>query len=132
MRRFAGEQPGVDGCELRQGALDSTNATRHAVDFIATAQALDARSNCFDDTGHIDAEDRRDRMTRMGRVARPYLCIQRIDAACFDADKDFTFGRARAGNFGDAKRVAGAFKYQCFHRAQFRLFHFSEDDVNVG
>jgi hypothetical protein len=87
--RLAGNQAGVDGGKFGERALHAADAAGHAEHVIADLEPADIRSGSFDGAGHVDAEDRRQRLLCMSRLAGSYLQVERIDTAGLDANQHF-------------------------------------------
>ncbi len=87
----------------------SADAAGHAIDFIDNAELRDAGAELFDDPGHVDAEDGRERMARMRRFALGDLEVERIDRARLDPHEHLSRCWARTGNVCELQRRARFF-----------------------
>jgi hypothetical protein len=96
----------IDGCVLRQRALDAANAAGHAVDLVATPKPGDTLTDGINNAGEIQTEYRWQRMAGMASLAKMDLRIERIDAARFYPDQNFARTGFRTGDVGNPERGA--------------------------
>jgi hypothetical protein len=84
LARFLCEQPGVDGGEFSQRALNGADPARHAEYLVTGPEFVDFVADRYDHTGHVDAEHRRRSGLGVRRLPSSDLGVERIDPAGHD------------------------------------------------
>jgi hypothetical protein len=93
------EQVRIDRYELGERALQTTDATRHPIDFIARTEDCDSRPNLFDSPSHVKTEHSGKSLLSMCCVARADFRIKRIHATGRDPDQNLIRSDFRARDF---------------------------------
>jgi hypothetical protein len=110
------EQGCIDCGVLRERTLNAADAACHAINGIARREVGNIVADCFDHTGHIDAQHQRQRMLCMGRCARADFHIERIESTGVDAHQHLTALRQRTRQIGEFKPSLVFAKDKRLHR----------------
>jgi hypothetical protein len=101
VRRCMREEVGIDHDEVGERTLQAADPSDEAINGIAWPERRDVISNRFDDACDVHAENGRQRLFGVRRFAVADLEIERIDAACDDADKNLAPSDSRPGEHFD-------------------------------
>src|SRR5262249_23145090 len=93
IRGLASEQPRVDRSELCERSGNASDSACHPENVIAVIKASHIRAHGLDGAGELDAQNCRQRMPRMWRMAGADLGVQRVDATRTNANQYFASAR---------------------------------------
>src|SRR5215510_13804322 len=105
---FVCEQICIDCDKFRQRALQSSDASNHAVYLIADLECGAAGPCLFHRSCHVEAEHRWKRLSGMRCLARTNFGVEWIDTARRDSDQDLIHSRLREGKLRLPKVAAGS------------------------
>jgi hypothetical protein len=109
--RLDGQQVLIDRSEFRQRPWNAADPAGHAINLISRMETGHIGSHGFDHSSQIDAKDRGQWVTRMGRHTRMDLGVERVDGTRKDTTNEHLAAADRGErNPGDPKRRAILFE----------------------
>ena len=109
------EQRCRHGDILGERALDAADAPDHSIHVVAGTKAIDTGTDRFNGAGHIEPDNRRQRLLCVRGRTRADLRIERIDAAGADPYEHLTGSHRRHGPIDANERTIGFFNDICAH-----------------